>query len=449
MRKRDQSNSSQGKFPAITQNRLISVIAIFRQLRYHQPDQMLTMSTKLSSSSFNLSLAVIAVTLILITSASAGTETVIFRSKNEPGTLIFDSAGNLYGMTSVGGGHNGGTVFKLSPGSDGVWTETVLHSFDPVNHKDGGNPFLSAGLVFDSAGNLYGATTSGGEFERGTVFELTPGSNGTWTEKILHSFGPYATNGDGEQPLSSLVFDGAGNLYGTTSTGGADNAGTVFELSPVSGGWSEKVLHSFNVEDGTNPIGGVVFDGAGNLYGTTFSGGRGLGVVFELSPGSNGTWTETVLHKFKGGADGGSPFAGLVIDTVGNLYGTTQGGGARGKGVVFALTPASGGGWITQVIYSFMGAPGDGGVPLCALILDAASNLYGTTLFGGTNKLGTVFKLVPASGGGWTESVLYSFTGSSNGRNPSVGVILDPRGNLYGTAAVSRRDYGIVFEITP
>jgi uncharacterized repeat protein (TIGR03803 family) len=409
------------------------------------------MSTKLSLSSFNLSLPVIAVTLILITSASAGTEQVLFRSTNIPGTLIFDSAGNLYGMTYYGGRYNGGTVFKLSPSSGGAWTETVLHSFDPVNHKDGGYPYPVASLLFDSAGNLYGTTTSGGEFEEGTVFELTPGSNGSWTETTLHSFAGLSDGDDGAQPLSNLVFDASGNLYGTTTTGGSGNAGTVFELSPGKGGWTEKVLYSFSPSNGDamRPIGGVVFDGAGNLYGTGSSGGRGLGAVFELSPGSNGTWTETVLHKFKGGADGGSPFAGLVIDTVGNLYGTTQGGGARGKGVVFALTPASGGGWITQVIYSFMGAPGDGGVPLGALILDAASNLYGTTLFGGTNKLGTVFKLVPASGGGWTESVLYSFTGSSNGRNPSVGVILDPRGNLYGAAAVPRRRHGIVFEITP
>jgi uncharacterized repeat protein (TIGR03803 family) len=409
------------------------------------------MWTKLSLSSFNLSLPVIALTLILITSASAGTEQVLFRSTNIPGTLIFDSAGNLYGMTYCGGRYNGGTVFKLSPSSGGAWTETVLHSFDPLNHKDGGYPYPVASLLFDSVGNLYGTTTSGGEFEEGTAFELTPGSNGSWTETTLHSFAGLSDGDDGAQPLSNLVFDASGNLYGTTTTGGSGNAGTVFELSPGKGGWTEKVLYSFSPSnrDAMRPIGGVVFDGTGNLYGTGSSGGRGLGAVFELSPGSNGTWTETVLHKFKGGADGGSPFAGLVIDTVGNLYGTTQGGGARGKGVVFALTPASGGGWITKVIYSFMGAPGDGGVPLGTLILDAARNLYGTTLFGGTNKLGTVFKLMPASGGGWTESVLYSFTGSSNGRNPSVGVILDPRGNLYGTAAVPRRGHGIVFEITP
>jgi uncharacterized repeat protein (TIGR03803 family) len=419
-------------------------MAMLRQLRYHQRDEVLTMSTKLSSSSFEWSLAVIAVTLILITSASAGTETVIFRSKNEPGTLIFDSAGNLYGMTSVGGGHNGGTVFKLSPGSDGVWTETVLHRFNPLNHKDGGNPFLSAGLVFDSAGNLYGTTTSGGEFEQGTVFELTPGSNGTWTEKILHSFGPH-DSGDGEQPLSSLVFDGAGNLYGTTSTGGAGYSGTVFELSPGKEGWSEKVLHSFSPSpgDGRNPVGGVVFDKAGNLYGTTFLGGRGSGIVFELSPGSNGTWTETVLHRFKGGSDGGRPYAGLVLDKAGNLYGTAQ-AGIHGKGEVFALTPASGGGWTMTTIYSFIGPPGDGNLPLDALVVDATGSLYGTTYFGGANKLGTVFKLAPVSGGGWTESVLFSFPGGSNGRNPFCGVTLDPAGNLYGTAV-----RGIVFEIMP
>jgi uncharacterized repeat protein (TIGR03803 family) len=406
------------------------------------------MRTKPSAVLVNRSLAVLAATLILMTSASAVTETVIFRFKNLPGTLIFDSAGNLYGMTSLGGGHNGGTVFKLSPGSHGAWTKTVLHNFDPQSRKDGGNPF-SSGLVFDSAGNLYGTTTSGGRFERGTVFELTPAANGTWTETILCSFGPVGSN-NGEQPLSGLVFDAAGNLYGTTSTGGAWNAGTVFELSPVNRGWAEKVIYSFaGAGDGVTPIGGVVFDKAGNLYGTTFAGGRGAGIVFELSPGSSGIWSETVLHRFKHGSDGGRPYAGLVMDQAGNFYGTAEAGGTQRKGLVFALTPATGGGWTMTTIHAFAGPPGDGSMPVDALIVDATGNLYGTTLFGGTDHLGTVFKLAPASGGGWTESVLYSFTGGSSGRSPFVGVVPDSAGHLFGTSVVPKRGPGIVFEITP
>jgi uncharacterized repeat protein (TIGR03803 family) len=399
----------------------------------------------------NWSLALIATALMLITSASARTETVLASLGGGPGQLISDSAGNLYGTTYLGGTNKSGSVFKLTRGSNGVWTETVLHSFAPLTHRDGGAPYALANLVFDGAGNLYGTTTSGGKFERGTVFRLTPGSNGVWTCTTLHSFaGPPH---DGAQPLSGLVLDGAGNFYGTTSVGGSQNAGTVFKLSPSGSSWTETVLYSFtgdgNNGDGYAPVGGVIRDSAGNLYGTTSGGGvrggsQGYGTVFELSPGANGGWTESVLHKFKF-LEGIGPYAGLTLDKLGSLYGTTQNGGPQGKGTVFTLTPA-GGGWTTSVIHSFTGTPGDGGDPAAPLVVDSSGNLYGTTINGGTAALGTVFELTPTLGG-WAENIVFSFSGGSNGRHPAVGVILDSAGNLFGSAALSHG--GVVFEIAP
>jgi uncharacterized repeat protein (TIGR03803 family) len=265
------------------------------------------------------------------------------------GGLVFDTAGNLYGTTAAGGtasacGSNGcGTVFELTPAANGKWTEKVLHSFDC--NTEGCGPV--AGLIFDKAGNLYGTTFYNGAHFAGTVFELTPGSNGQWTEKVLSNF-----DQAGDQPAAGLIFDKAGNLYGTTSGGGAHFAGTVFELAPGSNGqWTEKVLYNFanSSSDGASPYAGLIFDAAGNLYGTTEGGGIGsgcppfglCGTIFELTPGSNGQWTEQVLHTFdSSGKDGWSPQAGLIFDKAGNLYGTTRQGGVTVKGgTVFRLTP--------------------------------------------------------------------------------------------------------------
>ena len=334
--------------------------------------------------------------------------------------------------------------------------EKVLHSFG--SGTDGINP--SANLIFDAAGNLYGTTTYGGihtctDYDGkpgcGTVFELSPREDGGWTETVLHSFG---RGTDGTLPSAGLVSDSAGNLYGTTSAGGIhdncpyfyyDTCGTVFELSPrEDGGWAETVLHSFgNGSDGQTPTGSLIFDAAGNLYGTTNYGGiHGAGTVFELSPRQNGGWTETVLHSFGDGEkDGTYPTAGLIFDAVGNLYGTTWDGGIRGYGAVFELSPREGG-WTETVLYSFgqKYIVSDGQWPETGLVIDAAGNLYGTTINGGIHLIGcnpsacgTVFKLSPNEDGGWTETLLHSFGGGTDGKFPGVNLIFDAAGNLYGT----------------
>jgi uncharacterized repeat protein (TIGR03803 family) len=277
--------------------------------------------------------------------------------------LISDAAGNLYGLTAYGGtissncfGFGCGTVFRLSPGAGGTWTETVLYGFCSMsNCTDGAEPWT--GLISDAAGNLYGMTTEGGRSGCrqgcGTVFQLTSGANGKWTETVLYSFCSEGRCTDGAQPSGSLIFDAAGNLYGTTTIGGTHgNYGTVFQLvSGANGTWTEKVLHRFhlrdNDHDGYNPYAGLVFDSAGTLYGTTKGGGAygDCGTVFQLTPKTNGNWTERVLHSFKRTGKGGYGLsASLIFDGAGNLYSTATWGGDDtgcndGCGTVFEITP--------------------------------------------------------------------------------------------------------------
>jgi uncharacterized repeat protein (TIGR03803 family) len=251
--------------------------------------------------------------------------------------LIFDSTGNLYGTASAGGKPGGsGTVFRLTRGANGKWKTKVLHSFS--GGKDGGNS--RASLIFDSVGKLYGTTSIGGTKDLGTVFELMPSTNGNWKEKVLYSF---RGGTDGSGPLARLIFDSAGNLYGTTESGGNpyDN-GTVFQLKPgTNGKWTEIVLYRFSNE-GNGPAAGLIFDSAGNLYGTTYW----SGAVFELVP-EKGEWDEIVLHFFTGGTDGARPKGDLIFDSSGNLYGTASSGGNISKrhcldsfcGLVFEITP--------------------------------------------------------------------------------------------------------------
>jgi uncharacterized repeat protein (TIGR03803 family) len=350
--------------------------------------------------------------------------------------LTSDAAGNLYGTTFQGGTVGVGTVFELTPAGGGTWTEKVLYSFSGA---DGNGPF--GGVIFDAAGNLYGTTIGGGTYLAGTAFELTPAGGGTWTEKGLWSFG----NGtDGTSPAAGLIFDAAGNLYGTTQTGGTNGGGMVFELTPAGGGtWTEKVLYNFgNGTDGEQPAAGLIFDAAGNLYGTTaFGGTSSKGTVFELTPAGGGTWTEKVLFRFNvtGGAN---PQAGLIFDAAGNLYGTTFGGGAYNLGTLFELTPAGGGTWTEQVLHNF-GNGTDGSGPWAGLTFDAAGKLYGTTRYGGSYGGGTVFRF-SAQG----EVLLYSFSGA-DGKNPIAGLALDAGGNLYGTTYLGgASNQGTVFEIT-
>ena len=411
---------------------------------------------------------VFTLTVVLIQSAQSQTFTGLYSFTGSTdgccpsAGLTRDAAGNLYGTTRYGGPEDKGTVFELMPRAGGGWTEQTLYSFG--GGTDGAGPV--AGLILDRAGNLYGTTSGGGDlacgapYGCGTVFRLMPQAGGRWTEQVLHSFGGGT---DGEEPAAGLIFDPAGNLYGTTSYGGTYDYGVVFEIT-AGGGWREQVLHTFGSGgDGIVPYyGSLVIDAAGNLYGTTLYGGAygSGGTVFELMPGG----TERVLHSFGNGTDGAGPYAGLIMDASGNLYGTTGDGGdlnchyGVGCGTVFELVPQVGGGWTETVLYAFKGT--DGNYPLAGLIFDVAGNLYGTTDGGGGScstppgvPCGTVFKLTPQAGGRWTEQVLHSF-GGPDGAYPSAGLIMDPAGTLYGTTNLGGGGNcngfgcGVVFEIT-
>lgn len=501
------------------------------------------------------------------------------------GEVVLDSAGNLYGTTSSGGSLGCGTAYKLSPTASGPWKETILHNFG-CYPTDGAVP--TGGLIFDSAGNLYGVTGEGGSgdcnddegdppFGCGTVYELLPTAGGGYSESILYNF----TTGNESYPSGSLAFDKSGNLYGTAEQGGTGEycyyygCGTVFELTKSGTGWTESTIYSLTgLDDGDTPISGVVFDSAGNMYvtgsgeytygglfelspsgsswtettlytftsglwgpqgavvldsagnvyGTAFGGGNltdcnkaGCGGIYEVSHGSSG-WTESTIYEFTGGSDGAAPFAtllressgalltttydgangvgsifelaslsgrwkgttlydfpdltegmhpyaGLLSDGQGNYYGTTTSGGTSttcgyytGCGTVFKLTP-SGSGWTETVLYSFTGTNGDGAYPTGNLVLDSEGNLYGTTQYGGiTNyclggldQCGIAYKLSPSGNGAWTETIIHQFaSGTNDGGNPAYGLVMDSLGNLYGTTGAGGiYGLGTAFELSP
>lgn len=358
--------------------------------------------------------------------------------------LTIDASGNLYGTTQVGGAHDSGVVYELSPDENGIWKQSVLYSFSGGG-PDGGNPSY-ADVIFDKAGNLYGTTANGGTNNLGVVFKLSPNGNGDWTETVLHSF---AGGVDGQNPYSGLVLDPFGNLYGTTYGGGAYGVGTVFEMKHVTGeGWIEKIIHTFDVKTGSNPVGGLVFDRNGDLFGTTQGGGAyHAGLVYALQYSGKDTWTARAIHNFTGGADGGYPYAErLIFDKAGNLYGTTEGGGVNNWGVVFKLFQSSKG-WKEQVLYRFNGAVESN--PFSGLMMDGLGNLYGTCANGNmTTTVGSVYKLTPSGGGKYTESDLFLFTGK-NGQFPESALVHDQIGNLYGTTLQGGVDnMGVVFDLS-
>jgi uncharacterized repeat protein (TIGR03803 family) len=340
-------------------------------------------------------------TVVKLTRSSRGwKETVIYRflggnDGTQPwGGVVLDGAGNLYGTTIGGGTGGGGTVFQLTPHIGKAWTETVLHGFSGLS--DGST--LYSGLVFDQAGNLYGTTFGGGggncvdTLGCGVVFELTPKSGGGWTEKTIYAF---QGGTDGAYMLGGVILDAKGNLYGTTELAGVHGSGTVFQLTPhLDGSWTESTLYSFSASgDGMSPLAGLTFDHRGNLYGTTSLGGaNNAGTVFELKRGKRG-WTEAVLHSFDSNSDGSMPYAGVTFDKAGNLYGATSTDGTQGAGAIFRLT-RSGSGWTETVLHSFSGGK-DGGGPLGNLLFDAKGNLYGTTEHGGPGLEGVVFQFAP------------------------------------------------------
>ena len=398
---------------------------------------------------FNLrTLAAAALVLMLAIMASAQSERVIYSFTGGSdgglpyGGVISDANGNLYGTTFQGGANYAGTVFELTPNSGGVWTETVLYSFS-FSSTDGALP--TSGLVFDAKGNLYGLTLSGGPSARGTIFELSPGANGLWTEKILYSF---AGGSDGSAPFTaSLALDSSGNLYGITQDGGIYGFGTVFELVAGSNAtWTKNILHSFSGgNDGANPYGeALTLDAAGNVYGTTpIAGLHDYGVIFELVRGANGNWTEKVLHAFTGASDGSASLGGLVFDASGNLYGNSLYS-------VFELTPGSNGIWTEKVLHRFEGGR-DGAYPGSALTFDGRGRLYGTTSAGGAHR-GTVFKLTPGENGTWTEGILHRFasTGGDGAFPGFAGLVVGVNGHLYGTTSQGgASNNGAVFEVIP
>jgi uncharacterized repeat protein (TIGR03803 family) len=333
------------------------------------------------------------------------------------GTLIMDASGNLLGTTEYGGASNAGTVFRMTPSGK----EKELYTF--TGGGDGARPM--GGVIMDAGGNLYGTTFAGGAQNLGTVFKLTPHGK----KKILHSF-----DGDTYNPDAPLVMDADGNLYGTTTFGGTADNGAVFKVTPKG---QETILYSFKSDsDGYFPEGGLILDANGNLYGTTsYGGASGGGTVFKLTPDGQ----KTIIFSFTGGSDGSTPLAGLFMDDAGNLYGTTSDGGDNAQGVVFKVTLEG----QETTLHTFSGNP-DGGFPYARLIMDASGNIYGTTNGGGGGlSFGTVFKLTPAG----KETVLHAFSGD-DGAHLSQGLVMDARANLYGTAPFGgASNKGTVFKV--
>ncbi|MBV8725112.1 MAG: hypothetical protein JO351_05580 [Candidatus Eremiobacteraeota bacterium] len=309
-------------------------------------------------------------------------------------------------------------------------SERVLYSF--TGYSDGGN--AATGLVLDSAGNLYGTTVVGGSANCGTVFKLAPRSSPPWTESVLFSFDCYGT---GKNPHGGVTFDRAGNLDGTTVNGGgggscgSSGCGVVFQVS----GSNEQPLYSFRGgNDGFGPGSPVTIGAKDVVYGTAPDGGAdSQGVVYAVSR-KHGNWHQSVLHPFTGGSDGGTGSLGALLLLSGDLYGVAETGGAHGAGTAYRLSPAGGGAWKFTPLYQFKGAP-DAGSPYGGLIADASGNLYGTTYYGGANNLGSVFELSPAKRGRYHERVLYSFKGGRDGSSPTSTLIFGANGVLYGTAS--------------
>ena len=364
-------------------------------------------------------------------------------------SLVMDGDGSLYG-TTVGGGsrcdNSGcGIVYKLTASPGNTWTETIVHDF---NRLDGAWPY--APLTFDANGVLYGVTSRGGNYDAGVLFRLVPGSDGEWQHSVLH----YFSRQSGGEPWAGILLDNLGHYYGSTSSGGRNDAGMLFtgtsnNIHPTS------VMHDFGTGlDGAHSFGSLVADASGNFYGVTQAGGDyGFGTVFEMRRDPiGGDWTEIILHSFQGASDGANPFAGLTFDAAGNLYGTTASGGNADSGTVFKLSH-QGETWNESILHVFTGQY-DGGTPYGQLVFDRQGNLYGTTNAGGPRGAGTVFRLSPLPNGTWVETVLYGFAGRSEGGWPGAGVLLDNVGNIFGTAVLGGNSgdpdhSGVVFELSP
>jgi uncharacterized repeat protein (TIGR03803 family) len=389
--------------------------------------------------------------MVPVSSALAATEKVLYSFNGNPNGngpqsgLTSDAAGNLYGSTFFGGSAGQGVIYKLTHSSTG-WTETILYNFQG-GAADGAKP--QGTLILDTAGNIYGTATLGGS-GNGIVFELSP-SGGSYRETVLHVFAY------GQSPINAgVIRDTAGNLYGETAGGGSFSSGTIYELKHTTAGYSYQTLYNFaGGNDGYYPSGGLIFGRAGIMYGTTAGGGgpANAGTVFEMKRNTNGTWTETVIHGFQSYADGFDPETPVVVDNAGNLFGTTLFGGSipcdgpSGCGEVFELSPSGTGTWTKTLLHAFSDTP-DGRLPAAGLAFNKAGHLFGTTENGGGGT-GTLYELAPQSGGGWTESIVYSFGNGGDGGFPVSPVIVNRAGNIFGTTLVGGTwSGGVVYEFT-
>jgi uncharacterized repeat protein (TIGR03803 family) len=400
---------------------------------------------------------------------SAQSFQVIYNFQNSPdgaqpfAGVTFDHQGNLYGTTQRGGIlqcllSGCGTVFQLMPKTGGGWTEQVLTQFAAQN---GYGAVPQTPVVLDRLGNVYGTfvcTFDCFSGNGGGAFQLLH-SNGLWRDLTLASY--WDQEQDQCEPCG-VAFGPNGHLYGVTNTYDSQygNTGAVFYLGQQSVfGWYTVILYTFKSGlDGANPSTWFTFDSQGAIYGTTeFGTDTNVGTVFQLQNRGGAQWVETQLWAFHGGSvDGAYPEQGVIFDSDGNLYGTTTGGGTSGAGTVFKLTHNPNGSWTESILYSFQGGT-DASAPSGPLILDAQGDLYGVA-GGGAYGHGALYKLTPSSGGQWSESVVYSFTGGLDGGNPSGELAVDSSGNLYGTAAQGGSDPtcsdepncgGVVWEVSP
>jgi uncharacterized repeat protein (TIGR03803 family) len=397
--------------------------------------------------------AIFAVVLALALTAGASTEKVVWDFKGgSDGSgpwsnyFISDAKGNLYAATAAGGTYGAGTVFMLSP----TGKETILYEFKGQSNGDGTGPH--GHLTFDAKGNIYGTTQGGGTNGTGTVYKLSPKTGGGWTEKVIYTFS--ATGADGTGPSAGMTIAADGTMYSTTPDGGAFGAGTVFSLKKTSTGWKQTVIQNLNgSSNGGYPYEGLMMDAAGNLYGAAPTGGAsGQGVIYRLSRTKKG-WADKVLHSFTNANGDGSGlyWIDLISDTSGNIYGATSFGGTNGTGMVWELvyseTKKS---YSERILYEFgASGSGDGNNPYGGLAMDSEGNLYGTTLYGGTSNIGTSYKLTK-DGKTWKETILHTFAGANDGAQSTGNPYIDAKGRVWGmTETGGTSDLGVVYRITP
>jgi len=404
--------------------------------------------------------------VVFLTPSYAQTYTVLHNFSGGADGSYPNAGLTLNGTANLFGAAGENTIFRLRL-MNGIWVFMPIYQF---SGDDGG--FLSGRLTVGPGGALYGASSFGGVPDCrdgagcGLILSLRPPRTVCkttacdWSQSTIYEFNPLNRFGDGYGPNGGLVFDGSGNIYGTTQTGGSANAGTVFMASPAQGGgWTETSLYEFQYSaDGAEPNGNLVIDHSGNLIGTAATGGMGdnrcigdfCGVVFQMTHTSSG-WVQSILHTFTY-SDGANPSGGLISDAAGNLYGNTSHGGTNGGGTVYELSPSNGG-YTFHVLYNFTGSASQSG-PAGILALDSSGNLYGATYSEGAVGQGNIFKLTH-SGNQWIYSNLHDFAGGADGSGPADGPTLDPSSNLYGTATFGGTSNncpsgcGVVWEIRP